>query len=592
VLYYGGGKCANFGGTMGADKKSSSFQSGDSAKYNIMLPSVVWQDYDVSLLPFDQQSIQSNIVDEIEQTTYKITATISPSGSVRTTLKTYSKLSFLPSCALLIVPEYNKMPSMELIMDFAKNGFFVAVADIAGNDNPPTEFSQEYAYGKFSDAGEHISSVMPTARETSQYLYTLIIKRSLYFMRNHLTDACICLVGLGDAVEVAMQAAGSGAVADGLVCINGAGYREYIKLNKFGSTKELDMTDDRICWLSGVASVAYAKSITIPTFVAIGTNAEKSDIDRINNLVALLPSENIRVSFSPNAADFILPEQFATLKQWIIAALNGDSFPENPQLSVKINSDGKIYAEVNCDTNYTILRVQIHYSYGEYNHIIRDWRKSYGIAVSEKQYIATIEVTNTKAPLFAFAEVEYLDENANKIVLSSLEEYVELQGQSVKTALLQKVSPIVYATISGKRGLIETCDNEILMQYGLKSITTKSGANGITSSTGGFRTYHLNIPPSEFEDCLLQIEFFSTATVCIVLTLFCNDNDAIKRYSTELTISETNGVFNSIQFKLNDFKDMRYKPLTAWGNVRALEIRNKEVNDAVENITVGNMLFI
>ncbi|MDR0696897.1 MAG: hypothetical protein LBF68_05090 [Christensenellaceae bacterium] len=550
-------------------------------KYNILLPNAIWQNYDPTAIPLETELMDKVSDDEIEISTYAFVALSAQSGKLVVVAKKYSlQAQYNPNApVVLITPEYHRMPSRDLINGLVLDGFIVIVPDMAGNDEPQTQYPAEYEYGKYERAGDHIRTVMPTAKETCQYLYSVIMRRSLVFLNDILPTPQVLLIGLGDAVEVAMQTAGSGAEIMALACINGSGYREYIKLNKYGECKELEMTDETVCWLSGVASAAYAKLITVPTFIAIGTNGERSDIDRINNLVALLPTESTYVSFSPKASDYIFPKAFSTLKTWFKMILAGDKFPSIPSISVNVNDDGKIYANIASDENTKALSANIYYSYGEYNHAIRDWQKKDGIKISSNEFISTIEVTNELAPLFVFAEVEYI----GGITLTSLEKYIELAGQPVKP-ITQISSRIIYSTQSGDAAFVENCNEEVLLRHRINMISTISGARGIACTDDGVRNYHWGTS-TDIEDCLLQIEIFTEESCNVRGTLICKDGDGVKKYNAEIYLQDSKGFFISLQLRKTDFKDNNYMPLTMWSNVRALEIVGG-------NTIIGNILFI
>ncbi|MDR2267348.1 MAG: hypothetical protein LBE09_07205 [Christensenellaceae bacterium] len=549
-------------------------------KYNILLPNAIWQNYDPQSMPLNEECIDECDCDGLKILTYRFDATSSEGGIVSVIVKFYSTCDKSPDSAILVTPEYHRMPSQAFIQSLAKSGFTVVVPDMAGNDNPPTQFPSEYEYGCYAKSGDHIRTVMPTAKETCQYLYTIIIKRTLVLIKQLLDGIKVGLIGLGDAVEVAMQAVGSGAPFDALACVNGSGYREYIKLNKYGASKELDMTDETVCWLSGVASAAYAKLVTCPAFIGIGTNGLRCDIDRVNNLVALLPSVS-SISFSPKAGDYVLPQTFSTMTKWFKRTLDGQDCPLSPLITVNINDDGKIYATVECDKNFDIIEVDIYYSFGEYNHVIRDWTKVSGITVSEHEYIATLDVLDPIAPLFAFAVVEYED----GITLSSLEKYVELAGQPVKIDTAQKNTRIVYAAGTSADAFVENCEDEMLPRAEPVIIITAAGAKGVGCMPSGLKNYRLAACSTTDSDSLLQIEFYTAVSCNATITLLCKDEDSIKRYATDVRLQDTKGFFTGMRFRTTDFKDKRYMPLTTWQNVRALEISGCDA-------AIGNILFI
>lgn len=548
-------------------------------EYKILLPQIIWQDYNP-----ESQALEAYLEDtasdgNISIKTYKFTAHTVDGEKLTAAVKVYNSLADFKRTAL-IVQEYHRTPTKELLYDLALSGYTVVVPDISGVADPPTVFPEAVKYGKFSEAGDHIKKVMPTAKETCQYLYTVIVKRTLYFIKEVVAPYPVALIGLGDAVEVAMQVAGSGSKVDALACLNSGGYREYIKLNKYETGKELEMDEERISWLTGVASVAYAKYVTAPVFIALGTNSEKSDMDRLENLIALIPGDRVYTSLSPRAGDFLLPNAYRTLKIWLSRMLSGEAFPDCPKIAARVNEDGKIYVDADCDPGSMIERVSFYYSYGEYNHEIRDWNRTDGIAVSFNEYISTIEVTDADAPLFVFAEAKY----ENGITLTSPLEYMELAGQPVKAKPV-KPSRIVYDSSEGKSDFVECYKGEVLMSYGLEIVTTPSGTKGIKARHGSLKTYNIDTRLSSNTDSLLQVEVYSERECEAEIVLREKTKDGIKRYCATINIDDTKGFFIANKLKLTDFKDERFMPLTSWVNIRSIEINGMD-------IVIGNILFI
>lgn len=548
-------------------------------EYKILLPSAIWQDFDPAKDPFKERLAATSEEGGVKADMWRFSALERGGEDLDVALSVYSE-GEASSIVLLTVPEYNRMPSDILITDLIKSGFTVAVPDIAGNAVVPTTFPKEYDYGNFSRAGDHIKKVMPTAKDTSQYLYAVIVKRTAELLKRILPNCRIAAVGLGDAVEVVMQAAGSGTAFEAILSLNSAGYREYIKLNKYGDSRELVMDEERMCWLSGVASVAYAKYITAPVMIAVGTNSEKCDMDRVSNLTALLPGDKVYTVFSPRTSDFLLPGGYRTAKIWLHRMLNGDNFPDCPEIRLKVNEEGKIYAQVDCDPASMIDKVFIYYSAGEYNHQLRNWIAADGIAVSYNEYIATVDAPDENSPLFAFAEVVY----ENGITLTSTVDYLELSGQPVKIKP-HKPSRIVYETSAGLSDFVECYADEVMYLRALEKVTLPSGSKGLRCGIGCMKTYHIDPAFPYTADNLLQIEFHSENAVTVSVVLQESVEGAVKSYTASVSLLPAKGFFTATKFKLTDFKDEKYMPLTSWARVRSLSVSG-------DGIVIGNILFL
>lgn len=541
-------------------------------EYKVLLPQTIWQNHDPSAGDF-----AAEIVEQDEgRARYLINAYPATGDTVRVSVRIFKPRGDVAG-TLVVVPEYHRIPDRTFTERLVAEGFCVVLPDLSGLDG--TVFPPALEYGFYDRAGEHLQKVMPTALQTSQYLYTVILKRTLAFLAasEGYDYGVPCLVGLGDAVEVAMQAAGSGAAVKGIAAVNGAGYREYIRLNKYGEEKEFEIDDERMCWLTGVASVAYAKHVDVPVFLAVGTNSKIADVDRVNNLAALLPSGYITTVFSPMAGEYIDADAFCSLCLWLRNLFGEGMLPTCPAVAVRVSEDGKVYIDVDCDPAMIIEKVDIYYSTGMFNHRLRDWHKQDGIGISYNQYLASPEINDADAPLFTFANVHY----AGGLTLSSLVEYAALGGMSVRAE--PKTPPrVVYAASQGTDPFVEGSEAPVLFVPRLRIVHPSDGPDGLYSE-GGLKTYRVDTG-SIAETAFLQMDFFAASDKEVSVTLERLTPAGITAYTANCFVSDTKGMFKGVRFRSSDFKDARMMPLVGWKDVRSVEIKG--------DVALGNVLFV
>lgn len=559
-------------------------------EYKVMMPAAIWQGYDPNgeALEVETKGTEET-VSGITRSVYVYTALTAEDGKVRVQTEVFrGEQADNASPVVLIVQEYHRPPEREFLEALAKEGYIVVVPDISHvAPDTLTEFPKSLSYGEFARAGDHIRKVLPTAKETCQYLYSLIVKRAVTFIKRNISDGKLVLMGMGDAVEVEIQVAGSGCECDAVACLNGAGYREYIRRNRYGGdSEEIVMDEERMCWLTGVASVAYAKYVKAPTFIALGSNARRSDIDRLSNLKALLTADSVHIVISPRAGDFLLPEAYESLLIWLHAAVSGTTaeLPDIPDIDLRVNEDGRPYFDVDCDTASMIKDVHVFYACKDYNHEVRDWKEADCLTVSYNEYLASAESYDEKEPLFAFASVEY----ENGFTLSSIVAYAELKGLNVKPSEAKATGRIVVVYQAGdeESGFVEDYDGAVLMHNGLKEVVTSKGMRGLTSAYGGLRTYHFQAGDDADNSRILKLEFASDTGCEVTVSLIGISAEGATEYAARDRINATKGLFVASQFNLVDFKDpLSLKSPTSWSDVRVLVIRG-------DNLVVGNILFI
>ena len=557
--------------------------------YKVMVPSQIWQGYDAGSLPLNNHKTEyiGTFDEDVIEERHHFIAIQKEDGDLTVAVRLLHKEGDISvSPVIVLVGEYHRAPDQNLILALAKAGYTVVIPDLSGVGEFKTSFPPSLEYGLYEKAGDHIKKVMPTAKETSQYLYTIIVKRTLTFVKRVVSDDKLILIGLGDAVEIAIAVSATEQdKVDGLACINGSGYREYIKQNRYGEQKELVMDEERMCWLTGVASVAYAKHVKAPTFIALGSNARHSDIDRLSNLVALMDNEDVHYSISPRATDFMLPEAYKTLMIWLNAVKNGTTgeLPDAPELKIRVTEEGVPTFNVDCDPSSMIKKVVVYYALKEYHHEIRDYREADGLSISYNEYIAEAVEYEKDDPIFAYAVVEY----ESGLSLSSLVEYRDLKGLPVKekTKNARATLRVIYQAGEEESGFVEDYSGTVLFEKSLRLAETPKGMVGLTSDSDGLTTYRFNPEEDTDKDRILQLELYTATDAEAEIVLLGISNEGSKTYRAKISVNNTKGLFMGTRLKMTDFKDENLMPLMSWYGIKALSIRGKQ-------IVVGNILFI
>ncbi|MFI3228969.1 MAG: hypothetical protein R3Y23_02225 [Bacillota bacterium] len=547
--------------------------------YKIMLPHQVWEGYNVTDSELSFHEGDTTFDGAITTKNCYFTALGDGLDAVTVALKL-----FIPQEAngstIVVVPEYSKPADANFVKKIAELGFVVIVPDISGVAMPATMFGESYSYGCYHEAGEHLTKVCPTAKDTCQYLYSVIVKRTIYVADCIFGYKKPILLGLGSGVEVAMQVAGSTEnTISAIAAINGSGYGEYIKHHKYGGGQELVMDSERMSWLAGVASVAYAKYIEVPMLISIGSNSTKADIDRLSNLIALLPHNNVVLTTSAGTDDYILKPAADSVKAWLNMIAKGESMPTMPETNISVSKDGKTYAYVKFDNGYNIDNTTIYYSSGEYNHAVRDWFHTKVVTVSQNEVLGQVTITDEEAPLFVYADVCY----SNGLICSTVVDFLDLSGQEV----IQEnriITNIVFEPSFGVQCFVSECSGVARLENSLGLVELESGVTGITAGEWGIKTYNIGTHSAQFADNILRIDFATDVETDVILTVQRVVKGDIVSFSYTVNIPETNGYFKSVMLTASSFKDERYMSLEDWRDVKSLAISG--------GVIVGSIIFI
>ena len=545
-----------------------------------MTPAQVWQDFNTE----EKLDIVKNDETTENHCAYlvvTVTALKTEQGLLRAVLEIYKPLDKPSDKAVIIVQEYAQRAQWDIVYDLVSKGYTVIIPDCSGiGENYRTEFPVGLEYGDISKAGDHIKKVCPTAKDTCQYLYTAIVRRAATFVIRELKISDIAVIGIGDGVEVAMQAAGCDHRFKALVCVNGAGYKEYLHINKYGDKRELEIDEQMMCWLTGVASVAYAKHISAPVMIAIPSNSDKADIDRLPNLLALLGDNHVSIVITPNSRSSVSQAAYQTIAKWLKGALSGKKLLKRPKTVLSV-SDGVVYAEAQADRTKDIKDVYIYYSYGEYDHLVRNWKRADSVAISKTQFIAKLKIDQNKGPLFAFCDIIYKE----GFCLSSAETYALLEDLDFKPDV-EDSGRIVYEGSMGVASFIEESDKPILLKSGLTQAVTPIGLKGVKSEFGRLLNFDIGRYARQNKGKILQIDVYSDKDITLKIKLTVKGSKGkVEEYEAVSPMKASSGAFVSHKFEANDFKNSKLFSLEDWDSVKAICILN---NDAI----IGKILFI
>jgi hypothetical protein len=536
-----------------------------------LLPQDIWKNYNASPFKAGVKVLSEEQSGNFLKTLLNLTVEESGETNITLTLTAKSRQGD-KSKIVLIVPEYNKLPSNDFVNDLASEGFLVAVADMAGLLETTT-FAKKHKYAKYPKSLQGLNQVLVSAKETCQFFYSLVIKSATFALKELHSNSKIILLGLSDAAEVAVQAAAFNDQIDALAVVNSAGYREYIGYNKFGGG-ELPLTNERIAWLSGVASAAYIKYISAPIFICVGTNSDVADIDRVANLELLVKNNNLYHVFSTGTCRFISADTYQAFKIWLHSMFSGYYFPNSPTAKISLSGEA-YYLNINCDPALIINEVKAYYCLNQFDHALRSYNVSEGLAVSNNEFIAPISLGASAKDVFAYATVTY----ENGAMLSSFVDHAVVEKQSVKKNTDAKTK-VFYEPSLQNFGFLEVSGNEAVINNGVCMLTCKNGGLGVKAKNGSVKIYRK--VKARQKTAMLAIDLYADApaNVEIVLQTSLSKNS----YRAHVALTDTGGFFKSLHFNAQDFKDSMFMPLASWDGVYSMQVNGE--------VAIGNILFI
>lgn len=479
--------------------------------------------------------------------------------------------------AVLIVQEYGIPCQKEIITQLTSDGFTVFVPDYCGiKENTATDFPSCVEYGKYGMGMEHLTKVCPTAKETCNYLYTLILRRTITFIESEFSQKRPVLIGIRSGVEYAMQTAGCDRRVRALACLCGAGYSEFLS-DSFYTAKELDLSPEKLAWLTGVAGVSYLIGADLPLFVGVGSNDIRSDVDRLSSLCDLVGEKNVRACICNGYSDNVTTYCFDTMKKWLRLTFLDASLPALPTVSMKINSDGTVYADVNADPVTPIRSTALFYAFDDMNHSTRNWNKAVGETVGKGEYLAHIPIPQENMKMLHYAHVCY----ENGVELSGLVAMTDFTDK--RLALTPQTSDnVLYSFDTPGKTFTEFNEEPVLFSQAIVPATIPIGLQGALDKGGKMILFVGDVTKSIDKTGVLQVDCYSDKKE-FDITLCLSDSFGHDYYASKAVYTDT--AFRDVLFNLTDFKDEMFHPLNDWGSAKRLTV-------CTENIVIGKLLFI
>lgn len=538
----------------------------------MMTPSLLWAGFDAQ-----SENLNSKLLsEENNKKTYAFLAMTATDGEVIAEINVFSPPSPTKK-AVLLVGEYYRLPQSDLIENLVSKNYLVCYVDYSAvGKNTNTVFPPSLSYGVIANAGDHLKKLCPTAKDTCQYLYSVIVKRAITFIQKELLQKEIVLVGIKSGVEIAMQTAGSDNRLLALACICGAGYTEYLDKPKY-ENDEIILNDELMQWLTSVSSVAYAKHIKLPVLITVGSNGKLSDIDRLSNIITLMAESEVRINISPRYLDNISKKSYNNFVKWLEGVFLYSTPPEIPVMTINVNNAGAVYASVRTDSCIEVESVKVYYSYGDNSHSTRYWSSSAGETVGECEFIAKMPVSEPSGPLFAFCEVNY----RNGIVLSSIIYHIDLENYKITTEKATNI-PIIFQYATHQGNFTEVRDDAVILNDSIEEDVLPINIKGLKCRLGSMVTFFRSKDIADTK--LLQIDTYSSKLNYTLSMSVIRGGAVYKEYFCEKNVIVTDSYY-SLKLSVNDFKGKDYLPLESWQDIKGIIIKSIDV-------TIGKIMFI
>lgn len=535
-------------------------------------PHELWKDFD----PNGESLNVHLLYEENGKKVYTYLAQSNPDGDLSAEITVFAP-PYASKKAVLLIGDRDLTPQQGVMDAIVETGCYLFVVDYnALRPGTGTLFPSSLSYGKHGNEGDHLTKKCHSPKEGCPYLYTLIHRRALAFIREEYKMNEVIVVGIGSGTEIAMAVAGTEQeTVIALGCICGAGYTECVDVPRYPIYRP-SYDDETLAYVVSSSGVSYLKAYPHPVFTAVGSNGTKSNVDRLSSLKSLI-SGPLTVSISPQCADNIDATSFRDFLTWLTYSFWKSVFPSPPVSHVEINRDGSVYADVAANVVLPIQSATLHYSYGNNNHVTRRWESAPCETVGPGEYVAKMTFTKPCGFLFYYTVVEY----ANGLRVTETPHFADLS--SFRVAVTPSTSTAVLFRYGAEGQLCEVSDNAVILTNMIAEGTVPSGAKGAICPDGSMRLFLGDSCSSVDKDKILQVDCYSEEQYFPLELVLSVGTPAVEYHSIKTLQKDVN--FTGLKFRLGDFKDNLFRSPAEWSNVNTVTVLSK-------NVLINKMTFI
>jgi len=432
---------------------------------------------------------------------------------------------------------------------YLNNGFCVLAVDYAGVSDKKSRFTIYPREFKKANYFLHPESIQETdtPKDSSWYIWQTVALRSCFFAKS-LGVVNLFMLGVGHGLEMVFKTAYFNSALTGAVTQYSGGI----------------LNAKNLQYIASLDATAYAQHSKCPILMQLPSNEANSSLEEINAVfeTAINSSEDTR---------FLIQERSITCVDlqmpiiWFKSILDGAKLPKTPKLEPKV-SQNKLYYNITACASGEIKSVSLFVAHIESKSAFRNWRSEALQSVGEGEYLASIEVVNCEAPLYAFTTVVY----NSGLIFSSPVSTVNPKSLGLNTQILVQ-KRLVYDTEMGTADWHMPCLSNCFKLE--KALSTQSGAlglEGLTSAKNTLKTFKLADPQYKGSSGnSLQLMIEAKTAQNISFNVFSIVNSTLFSCTKEFVGSNS---WIKTSLSPYDFKSKGGESLSSWQDILTFEI--------------------
>lgn len=459
--------------------------------------------------------------------------------------------------AILIIPDYHSEIELNIINFYVRLGYNVLMFDYKGENNYSenyTNYPTDVKFANIKYAERHLDFADIDAKKTCWYEWCCVASYAVSFLKTRIETGRIGVLGIKNGAEILWHLLSRESRVSCGVALFGAGWRSYKHYRKYSSDDGFDIDDERIRYMAGVDSHAFAPYCKCPVALFAPTNCAEFDADRSHDTIRRVNSRvETLFCLSPRLKDCVDLNCLRNTELFFGIHLNGQKHQRIPEPKIFLAVDGEtVIVNVESSDVAKPKNVEIFVCENQIVPARRNWVSLDNITRnSDTNFQAEYSLVNGGGILFAFAVIEY----RNGFTLST-----PIASQKCpKTAVIK--TNLIYSNIQSFGDFTYGFSKQDIIAdsifYKKSPLLIAKGPMGICGIYGksGLITYKLNDNCVDIkQDSIFKFDVYCKTPVKFKLsinTCVGGPNEQIYSYELEIPRGE---VWQNFNIPLQDFK--------------------------------------
>lgn len=506
---------------------------------------ILWKDYDVNALPFNETTLSSKTVDGVKIDEYYFDGFATVGGRVRAYIKIYENPD--AKAIILYLPDTSDGDVWRDVKCYYEKGYSIAVLDYAGESSTSPRFTiypKSLAHCNCRDMQSFEAS--DDALSSNWFVWTCTARKAIRFLQKKYADKKVFGLGkkIGGSIMYKLCAFDDGLCAAATL---------------LGILPEVTGTGNKIInYRAALDNTAYASITKVPLLIIVASNDADRSFDDMSDLAystASLKCFRILKRAFAEGIHRAIPQTVAYFDAYLV------SEPQIPKITISAkNSENKLYFNIKIIADETTpvsdLEVSLLAAFRIDNPSHRNWTNLPVIKIGAGEYIGHADILENQNNVYAFVNV--VDQNANVTSSKLLTILPKSLGITSQTAIRKR---LIYNGGMGKDVWTTTAVGDVYVEEGPLEIA------GITSDSNELVTFKPGdlLYGAERND-LLQI------------ILCAKDEVKAELFDDEDTytyiIEKLSDGWQKITMSVSDFKGAN--PLVDWSKIVMLRLTSKD----------------